>query len=244
MWACLKIVLWSDSKKSSLTRYQQFSSRESAVIAWCIHKYHSWISNTVQARRSHEALPISPSQWKLQEATGIWWEVLWWDSLCEVSTNDDQQQKGKANQCHSIIIKDQHQQRPTRTSKECQGEPMPHCHPLSVGLYDYLDQTSRALSSVCSSKISHSLFPGSFQKNTTCLLQQKHPLIREFPEKHHVIQLSLQRNQKFPLQFVHLCLCVYMYLSVCPSVSFASSLSPFLPPSLHLGRGIFWGATA
>jgi hypothetical protein len=31
------------------------------------------------------------------------------------------------------------------------------------------------------------------------LLQRKHPLIRQFPEKHHMIQLSLQRNQKFTL---------------------------------------------
>ena len=28
----------------------------------------------------------------------------------------------------------------------------------------------------------------------------KHPLRRQFPGKHHITQLSLQRNQKFPLQ--------------------------------------------
>jgi hypothetical protein len=33
-----------------------------------------------------------------------------------------------------------------------------------------------------------------------CLLQQKYPFIRQFPEKYHVTQLSLQRNQEFPLQ--------------------------------------------
>jgi hypothetical protein len=27
----------------------------------------------------------------------------------------------------------------------------------------------------------------------------KHPLIRQLPEKHHMTQLNLQRNQKFPL---------------------------------------------
>jgi hypothetical protein len=30
----------------------------------------------------------------------------------------------------------------------------------------------------------------------------KHPLLRQFPEKHHMTQLSLHRNQKFPLQMV------------------------------------------
>ena len=28
----------------------------------------------------------------------------------------------------------------------------------------------------------------------------KHPLTRQLPGKHHVTQLSFQRNQKFPLQ--------------------------------------------
>jgi hypothetical protein len=34
-----------------------------------------------------------------------------------------------------------------------------------------------------------------------CLFQQKHPLIRQLPENHHMTQLSLQRNQKYPLYF-------------------------------------------
>ena len=29
----------------------------------------------------------------------------------------------------------------------------------------------------------------------------KHHLIRQFPEQHHIAQLSLQRNQEFPLHF-------------------------------------------
>jgi hypothetical protein len=32
------------------------------------------------------------------------------------------------------------------------------------------------------------------------LFSAKHLFIREFPEKHHMTQLNLQRNQKFPLQ--------------------------------------------
>jgi hypothetical protein len=29
--------------------------------------------------------------------------------------------------------------------------------------------------------------------------EKKNPLIRQFPEKHHMTQLHLQRSQKFPL---------------------------------------------
>jgi hypothetical protein len=32
------------------------------------------------------------------------------------------------------------------------------------------------------------------------MFSAKHPLIRQFPEKHHVTQLHLQRNQKLSLQ--------------------------------------------
>lgn len=42
---------------------------------------------------------------------------------------------GKANQCHSITNEGQHQQSSMRTSKERQGEPVPHSFVLpSVGL--------------------------------------------------------------------------------------------------------------
>jgi hypothetical protein len=53
-------------------------------------------------------------------------------------------------------------------------------------------------------------FASCFEKNTKCLFsakhlpmflpQQKHTLIRQFPEKHHMTPLNLQRNQKFPVQ--------------------------------------------
>ena len=93
-----------------------------------------------------------------------------------------------------------HQQSPTETSKEWQGGPMPQHGPLSVGLYLSPFQTSHVLSSIHSSKTSHALSPGSFQRNITCLFSAKHPVIRQSPEKHHMTQLSLQRNRKFPLQ--------------------------------------------
>ena len=86
-------------------------------------------------------------------------------------------------------------------------------HPLSVGLHLYPFQASSVLLSICSSNTSEASFPGSFQKNTTCLLsakqpptyllQQKHPLIRQFSEKHHMTQQSLQRNQKFLPQYLY-----------------------------------------
>jgi hypothetical protein len=78
---------------------------------------------------------------------------------------------------------------------------------VSDGSYLYLFQTSQVLSGISSSKSSHALFPGSFQKYTmclfstkhssTCLFQQKHPLIRQPSDKHHMTYLCLQRNRNF-----------------------------------------------
>lgn len=83
-----------------------------------------------------------------------------------------------------------------------------HC-PVCVTLYLYHFQTSNILSSVHSRKPSDAPFPGNFQKSTTylfsekhpptCLLHQRHPFIKPFPEKHHMTQASLLRKQKFPL---------------------------------------------
>ena len=81
----------------------------------------------------------------------------------------------KVSQCYSIIREDQHQQSPMKTSKECQGEPMVQCHPLFVWQHD---PSSCVLLSIHISKTSHALFPGSFQKNTTCLFSAKHPPMR------------------------------------------------------------------
>ena len=52
-----------------------------------------------------------------------------------------------------------------------------------------------------SSKTSRVFLDSYQKKNITSpkrLLQQKHPLIRPFAEKHHMTQPSLQRNQNFP----------------------------------------------
>jgi hypothetical protein len=37
----------------------------------------------------------------------------------------------------------------------------------------------------------------------------KHPLIRQFPEKHYMTQLTLEQNQKFSL-FSLICLCIFV----------------------------------
>ena len=83
-------------------------------------------------------------------------------------------------------------------------------HPFTIGPHLYLFQTSHILSSICPSKTSHSLFQAASRKipcllakhPPMCLLQQKHPLITQFPEKHHMTQLSLQRNHEFSTSLV------------------------------------------
>ena len=71
---------------------------------------------------------------------------------------------------------------------------------LSVGFYLRSFQTSRDLLNTHSSKTPHALSPGSFRKPSSPMsVSAKHPLIRQFPEKHHMTQLGLQQNQKFPL---------------------------------------------
>lgn len=100
---------------------------------------------------------------------------------------------------------DQHQQRPTKTSKEWQGEPMPQHRPLSVGLYLYPFQTSHVLSSVYFSKTSHALF--------SSLL----------PEKHHVSVLSQTSYHVSASQniqsFLGLKMTVFAFALVCVSSS-------------------------
>jgi hypothetical protein len=72
------------------------------------------------------------------------------------------------------------------------------------------------LSRVCSSKTTTCSFPRQLpEKHHVAILNnilphvcfpppKKNPLIRQFPEKHHMTQPSLQRNQKCPLQRIHM----------------------------------------
>jgi hypothetical protein len=58
----------------------------------------------------------------------------------------------------------------------------------------------------------------------------KHRLIRQLPEKYHMIQWSLQGNQKFPLTSL-----VYRASSRTDRAAQRNSVSrtPFLPPTPH-----------
>ena len=175
----------------------------------------------VWSRRNHKALPFDPSQWKWQEATtGISREVLWcivflWSHGKWWSVKKERQTNG---------TKDQHQQRPMKTSKGWQGETMNTTwhHPLSVGLSIYPFQISCILSSIWSAleKYHMPFFQIAFRKHLVSVLSKtplhmvsasaKHPLIWQFSEKHHMTQLSLQRNQKFPRQTCLETYCLYV----------------------------------
>jgi hypothetical protein len=95
-----------------------------------------------------------------------------------MSTEED-----KASQYHSVVSEDQHQQSPMKTSKEWQGEPMPHsiAHCLLRYIYTLF---KHHMASQWSTLVKHDMlfFPVSFQRNTTCLFS-KYPLIRQFTEK-------------------------------------------------------------
>jgi hypothetical protein len=120
-----------------------------------------------QSRRNHQALPIGMSLPKLQEAARTPPEVLWCTCLYEAQQAKIMEES-KAHQGNSIISKDQCLGSPVKTSKENQCQSVVHC---LLG-YIYTLSKTCVLSSAHSSKTSHALLPDSFQKNTTCLLQQ------------------------------------------------------------------------
>lgn len=179
IWTCLEIVLRS---KSNLY-CQGISSSIHTNQQWKLNPLKNIIyksGTAVQFRRNCEALPIGLSLQKLKHHQKFF-SVFF---LYEVMANDDQKKVARR----------------TNTTQH---------RPPYVGLYLCPFQTSCVLSSIRSSKTSHALFPGSFQKGTMCLfltkhppmylLKQKHHLTRQFPEKYHMTQLPFQRNQKFSL---------------------------------------------
>jgi hypothetical protein len=86
---------------------------------------------------------------------------LWCFSLYDITSQQMMSsEEDKVNQGHGIISKEQHQQNPTKTSKEWQGEPTPQHGPLSVGPFPNI---------MCP---------------FTC------PFTRELPEKHHMSVLN------------------------------------------------------
>lgn len=164
MWTCVEIDLWDDPSvvRMSAVQFTRISS-----------------SNSI-----HSQTPFTNKHWQFspEETMGFGqWARVW--GSCKVLLEYPQKffdvplsmksgqvmsvEHGKANQCHSITNKGQHQQSSMRTSK---GGKENQCRTaLSRRLlgYWYSFQTSHVLSSVWSNQTSHALFPGSF------------------PEKHH-----------------------------------------------------------
>lgn len=108
--------------------------------------------------------------------------------------------KARLTNAHSIVCEDQHQQSTTRTSKEWQGESMPHSFICGLlgdihTLSKYHVFTQEAISKVLANipcPLSRQL-PERHHKSASA----KNPLIREFPEKHHTTQLSPKDTRNF-----------------------------------------------
>jgi hypothetical protein len=172
MWIHLEIVVWGNSNlchqdiNSSVHTNQQLQLNplENTI-------YDSGVS--VWSRRNPKALSISSSPQKQQE----YHEKFFGTFLSMKSQQMIISDKGKVNQCLSVIMEDQWQQSPRKTSKEWQCEPMSQNCSLSVGLSLYPFQISHILSSLCSSKTLYVPFLGSFHKNITCLFSAKYLLI-------------------------------------------------------------------
>lgn len=79
LWTCSEVVLWSNSHLR-YQKYQQYSS-----IGNTKHKSVAGL-NPEEPSKLHQ---IFMSQWKWQEVAGILQEVLWWISLCELTTSEE-----------------------------------------------------------------------------------------------------------------------------------------------------------
>lgn len=102
------------------------------------------------------------------------------------------------------------QQRPTKASKEWEGIPIPHiivhCRVIFIHFSNIM--CFFQASSLANHRMS--LFQAAYRTNTmwlfsekhphTYLLKQKHPLIRQFPEKNN--HMRFQRDKKYPLLVV------------------------------------------
>jgi hypothetical protein len=137
LWTCLEIVLWGNfnlhGQKSNLLAKHQTQAVPSG------------------SRRNHEALPISTSPRKWQEAARKPPEVLWCVFLQGVMTREDQQRKqGEPVQ--------EHRQRRPASVKPCGGQQSvarwTNARALSTVCWVILTLFSniKSLSNVCSSK--------------------------------------------------------------------------------------------
>ena len=166
MCTCLEIVLWS---KSNLL-CQDISRSVHTNQQWQLDIFVNTIQDSaiaVQSRRNCRVCQLAQVHESYQEATRTPPEVLCCISFYKVTTNDDQQ--------------------------EVQREPIPHSvvHCLLGYIYILSKHHMFSQASVLA-KHYKPPFSGSFQKNTTCLLQQN---------TWHNQLYGLQRNQKFPLHW-------------------------------------------
>jgi hypothetical protein len=93
----------------------------------------------------------------------------------------------------------------------------------------FFQAASRKTGCICSHQkiLSHVCFS---KTSSDVSASAKHPLIRQFPEKHHMIQLGLQRNHKFPLHNI-----LWLYSPIITLCYFFSSPSEQTPSSFHQG---------
>jgi hypothetical protein len=177
MCTCLEIVLWS---KSNLL-CQDISRSVHTNQQWQLDIFVNTIQDSaiaVQSRRNCRVCQLAQVHESYQEATRTPPEVLCCISFYKVTTNDDQQ--------------------------EVQREPIPHSVVHCLLGYIYTLSKHHVFSQESAPAKHHMPFSQAASRKTrrlfsakyppTYLLQQKHPLIRQFPEKHHMAQLSLQRK--------------------------------------------------
>jgi hypothetical protein len=93
---------------------QQFSSHESAAGA--------------QSRGNQEALPFGPSLHRNGKKPPEYHKKFFGAFLSTKSQQTMIMKEGKVNQCHSVVRENQHQQSPTKTSKEWQCGPISQHH--------------------------------------------------------------------------------------------------------------------
>ena len=110
-------------------------------------------------------------------------------------------EEGKVNQCHSIISEDQVNKAQGRSAKS--GKANQYHTALSTVHWAILKPFPNF---PCSLKhVQNTAYPFSRllpEKHHVSVLA-KHLLIRQFLEKHHMTQLSLQGNQRFPLNEIN-----------------------------------------
>jgi hypothetical protein len=99
--------------QSSLSRYQQFCSHESAAVALPVCKRHSGINqgNLIQ-KKNFEALTIGLSQPRSRKM--LEYRKKFFGAFFSMKSHLMISEEGKANQCHSSASEDQCQQRAAR----------------------------------------------------------------------------------------------------------------------------------